>query len=137
MVVIGDNVRFGMTVTPWTHHRDAMITIGDDSYINGASFGCRKSITIGRRAIVGRSYIMDTDFHSVHSDRHDPSAKVRVAPIVLEENVWVAANVGILPGTYIGMNSVVGFGSVCSGRFPPNKVIAGNPARVMRDIESA
>jgi acetyltransferase-like isoleucine patch superfamily enzyme len=77
---------------------------------------------------------MDTDFHSVRIDRHDPTAPVRVAAIVLEDNVWVGAQAGILPGTRIGANSVVGFGAVCAGVFPENVVIAGNPAKVVKRL---
>jgi acetyltransferase-like isoleucine patch superfamily enzyme len=130
-VILGDNVRIGMTVTPWTYASDAVIRIGDDSFVNGTSFGCVREVRIGCRAILGRSSIMDTDFHSVAANRHDPAAPVRVAPVVLEDNVWVGAQAGILPGTRIGANSVVGFGAVCAGMFPANVVIAGNPARVV------
>jgi acetyltransferase-like isoleucine patch superfamily enzyme len=133
-VVLGDNVRIGMTVTPWTYAPDAVITIGDDSFVNGTSFACAREIRIGHRAILGRSSIMDTDFHSVRIDRHDPAAPIRVAPVILGDNVWIAAQAGILPGTRIGANSVVGFGAVCAGVFPDNVVIAGNPAKVIKRL---
>jgi acetyltransferase-like isoleucine patch superfamily enzyme len=134
-VVFGHNVRIGMTVTPWTYARDATITVGNDSFINGTSFGCQREIRIGAKAILGRASIMDTDFHSVAIARHNASARVRVAPVVLEENVWVGAQVGILPGTRIGQNSVVGFGAICAGVFPSNVVIAGNPAKIIKTVE--
>jgi acetyltransferase-like isoleucine patch superfamily enzyme len=136
-VILGDNVRIGMTVTPWTYSSEATIEVGSDSFINGTSFGCQRQIRVGRRVILGRCSIMDTDFHSLHVDRHDPTSPVRVAPVILEENVWIAAQVGILPGTSIGRNSVVGFGAVCTGAYPANVLIAGNPARVIRTIEDA
>jgi carbonic anhydrase/acetyltransferase-like protein (isoleucine patch superfamily) len=134
-VIIGDNVRIGGTVTPWTYRSGAVIEIGEESFINGASFGAWEQITIGRRCILGQCSIMDTDFHSVHVNRHDSDAPVRVRPVLLEENVWIGANVGILPGTSVGRDSVVGFGSVCSGTYPSGVIIAGNPARVLRPIE--
>jgi acetyltransferase-like isoleucine patch superfamily enzyme len=127
-------VRVGMTVTPWTYAADATIEIGNESFLNGTSFGCQRQIKIGPRAILGRCSIMDTDFHSIAIDRHEPHAPVRVAPVILGENVWIGAQAGILPGTKIGRNSVVGFGAVCAGVFPENVVIAGNPARVIRSI---
>jgi acetyltransferase-like isoleucine patch superfamily enzyme len=133
-VVLGDNVRIGMTVTPWTYTPDAVITIGDDSFVNGTSFACAREIRIGHRAILGRSSIMDTDFHSIRADRHRPESPIRVAPVELADNVWVAAQVGILPGTRIGTNSVVGFGAVCAGVYPDNVVIAGNPAKVIKTL---
>lgn len=133
-VILGDNIRIGATTTPWTHHPDAVITIGAGSYLNGTRFGCSDRITIGAGAILADARIMDTDFHSIHANRHDSEAPVRTKPVELEENVWVAAAVGILPGTRIGRNSVVGFGSVCAGEYPANVIIAGNPAQVIRPI---
>lgn len=133
-VVFGDNVRVGMTVTPWTYTADAVISIGSDSFVNRTSFAWCREIRIGRRAILGRSSIMDTDFCSLGADRHDPAAPIRVAPVILEDNVWMAAQAGVLPGTSIGENSVVGFGVVCAGVYPENSVIAGNPARVIKKL---
>jgi acetyltransferase-like isoleucine patch superfamily enzyme len=136
-VRFGDGVRVGMTVTPWTHDPDAIIDVGDGTFLNGTRFGCRQSIRIGRRSIVAEASIMDTDFHSTRADRHNPDAPVRVAPVVLGENVWVAANVGILAGTTIGDNSVVGYGAVVRGTFPADVIIAGNPAKVEKPIPSS
>jgi len=136
-VKFGDNVRVGMTVTPWTHASDAMIEVGDDTYLNGTRFGCARSIRIGRGCILADASIMDTDFHSTRADRHDPAAPVRVAPVTLEDNVWVAASAGILAGTTIGENSVVGYGAVVRGTFPADVIIAGNPAKVEKPIPSS
>jgi acetyltransferase-like isoleucine patch superfamily enzyme len=134
-VVFGDNVRVEMLVTPYTHAPDALIEIGSDSFLNGTRFGCQQLIRIGPRAILADARILDTDFHPTDpARRHDPSAPVRVAPVILEENVWVAAAAGLLPGTQIGRNSVVGFGAVCSGVYPADSIIAGNPAKVIRSL---
>lgn len=72
-----------------------------------------------------------------HVWRHDPGGPVPTAPIILEENVWVGAAAGLLPGTRIGRNSVVGFGSVCTWDYPANAIIAGNPARVVRELRES
>jgi maltose O-acetyltransferase len=134
-VVFGNNVTVGMEVTPYTHAPDALIEIGDDSYLNGTRFGCRQLIRVGARAILADARILDTDFHPLDPGmRHDPGAPVRTEPIILEENVWIGAAAGLLPGTRIGRNSVVGFGAVCSGDYPANAIIAGNPARVVREL---
>ena len=136
-VRFGDRVRVNMTVTPWTHARDARIEVGDDTFLNGTRFGCAESIRIGRSCILADASILDTNFHSTRADRHDPAAPVRVAPVVLADNVWVAASAGILPGTHVGENSVVSFGAVVSGTFPADVIIAGNPASILRPIPSA
>lgn len=135
-MVFGDNVLIDGVVTPWTYSSDAVISVGSDSYVNGTRFGCQREIRIGERAILGDARILDTDFHSTYRNRHDPEAPIRVAPVRIEENVWIAAAVGILPGTTIGRNSVVGFGAVCAGAYPADVIIAGNPAVVIRPIPS-
>jgi acetyltransferase-like isoleucine patch superfamily enzyme len=136
-VILGDGVQVGMIVTPWTYHPDAVISIGAGSFLNGTRFGCQERIEVGAKAILASAQILDTDFHSTHTDRHSPEAPVRTASVIIEENVWVAASTGVLPGTRIGRNSVVGFGAVCNGDYPANVIIAGNPARVVGPIPGA
>jgi len=137
-VIFGDNVHVDAVVTPWTLDANAVITVGDGSYVNGTRFSCQQEITIGARTLLSDARILDTDFHSTMANRHDPSAPVRAAPIRIEENVWIAMSAGILPGTCIGANSVVGYGAVCAGVYPANSIIVGNPAKVVRSIpESA
>ncbi|HEU4565863.1 MAG TPA: acyltransferase [Gemmatimonadaceae bacterium] len=136
-VVLGDRVQVWGTVTPWTYRRDSVIEIGTNTRLGGTRLGCVASITIGRDCILADCRLMDSDFHSVHANRHDDDAPIRVAPIVIEDNVWIAATAGIMPGTTIGRNSVVSFGSVCSGRFPSDVIILGNPARVAGKVPGA
>lgn len=133
-VVFGDDVIVERVVTPWTYSADALIEVGSHCYLNGTRFGCEQLIRVGDYAILGDASIFDTDFHSVRSDRRNPDAPVRVLPVVIGDNVWVATSVGILPGTTIGRNSVVGFGAVCSGPYPVDSVIVGNPARVVKAV---
>ncbi len=136
-VVFGDHVNIERVVTPWTNTRDAVIEIGSHSYLNGTRFGCSERITIGPRAILSDASIADTNAHSTHVDRHNPDAPVRVSPVVLDENVWLGSAVGVLPGTRIGRNSVVGYGAVCAGTYPADSIIAGNPARVVKRVPGA
>ena len=133
-VIIGDDVLVCLTVTPWTHAPDAVLRIGSRTFLNGTRFGCAEEITVGEDCILADAQIMDTDFHSTHVDRHDPASPVRTAPVVIGRNVWLAGRVGVLPGTRIGENSVVGFGAVCTGSYPPDMLIAGNPARAIRPV---
>ena len=55
--------------------------------------------------------------------------------IVIEDNVWLGGGAILLPGVRIGQNAVVGTGAVISRSVPANTVVAGNPARVIREIE--
>jgi acetyltransferase-like isoleucine patch superfamily enzyme len=134
-VLIGNNVRLLGRVTPWTYAREARIAVGDDTWMDGVRMGCAQAITIGRECIIADARIFDTDFHSTHVDRRrNAEAPIRIAPVVIEDNVWVGAEVGLLPGTWIGRNSVVGYGSVCVRRYPENTILFGNPAKVVAPV---
>lgn len=56
-------------------------------------------------------------------------------PTVIEDNVWLGGAI-FLPGVKVGKGAVVGAGSVVSRDVPENTVVAGNPAKVIRVIES-
>jgi len=135
VVRFGDDVVIDMTVTPWTYEREAVIDIGDGTFINGAQFGCSRRIIVGPRSILAAVSIMDTNFHSTEIDRHNDDANVKMAPVCIGANVWIAAQAGVLPGTTIGDNSVVGFGAVCSGEYPANALIGSPRATVLRELE--
>jgi acetyltransferase-like isoleucine patch superfamily enzyme len=55
-------------------------------------------------------------------------------PISIERNVWIAAGATIIGGVTVGENSVVAAGSVVTKDVPPNTLVGGNPARVIRSI---
>jgi acetyltransferase-like isoleucine patch superfamily enzyme len=133
-VIFGSDVIVFDTVTPWTHAPGAKIVVGDNVILGGTRFGCVQEITIGSNSIVADARIMDTDFHSIRADRRSGEAPVRVAPVHIHENVWIGAAAAVLADTSVGMNSVVGFGAVCMGHYPANKVILGNPARAVMPL---
>ena len=135
-VVFGDDVALWGRVNAWTYSRDARIVIGDNVMMSGTRFGCVSEIRVGRNSILADAGIRDTDFHSTRADRRSAGAPVRVAPVDIGENVWVAAGAILLPGTSVGENSVIGAAAVCMRSFPANKVILGNPAKVAMPIPS-
>jgi maltose O-acetyltransferase len=57
-----------------------------------------------------------------------------LAPIIFEENAWLAAPVIVLRGATIGAHSVVGAGSVVTRNIPPRSVAVGLLARVVKSI---
>jgi maltose O-acetyltransferase len=117
-----------------TFSPDAAITIGSNVRLNGAGIQAARSITIGDDCILGSCTIVDTDHHSVEVDRRQGSATPMSAPIVIEDNVWIAGMAAVLKGVRIGRDSVVGFGAVVSADVPAGVVVAGNPARVVRRL---
>ena len=136
-VVFGDNVATWGRVNAWTYAADARLVAGDNVMMSGTRFACARDIRIGRDSILADASIYDTDFHSTRADRRSPDSPIRIAPVEIGENVWVAAGAILLPGTTIGANSVVGAAAVCMRSFPANKVILGNPAKVAMPIPTA
>jgi maltose O-acetyltransferase len=57
--------------------------------------------------------------------------------VIIEDNVWVGGQASVLPGVRIGRNSVVGIHAVVFEDVPPDVIVAGNPARVVRALERA
>ena len=54
--------------------------------------------------------------------------------MTIGDNVWIGGNAVILPGVTLGDNVVVGAGAVVTKSFPSNVAIAGNPAKVIKEI---
>lgn len=113
------------------------VSIGKNCYISrGAHIDVRRGkITIGNKvSIASGSYILS---HTAgrrilgHTSR-----KSQKEETVLEDNVIVFVNAVVLPGVKVGKNSIVGAGCVVVKDVPPNVVVMGNPARVIKHLES-
>ena len=95
------------------------------------------SITIGRNTDIGSGCkIIDNDFHPLPYSQRFPKEQldmVKKCPIVIGEGCFLGANSIILKGTTLGKNIVVGARSIVCGNFPDNVIIAGNPARVVKE----
>lgn len=118
---------------------EGKIHIGDGVGISGSTIYAREEITIGNHVLVGaNTKIMDNDFHPLDAEARNANdfSKLVCRPVRIGDNVFIGCNCLILKGTEIGANSVVGAGSVVSGKFPENVVIAGNPAKVIKKIEA-
>lgn len=118
----------------------ARITIGNNSGLSGTVICAAVSVDIGAECHIGADVqIVDTDFHPVDPEgreRNDPNL-IKVAPVSIGRNVFIGAGSKILKGVTIGENSVIGAGSIVTRDIPPNVIAAGNPARVLRALDSA
>lgn len=111
------------------------IMIGDHVLISpDVRISAAKQITIADACMLASHvYITDSDWHGIY-DRSMPSNDIQ--PVVLEENVWVGDSAVICKGVTIGRNSIVGAGSVVSSDIPSNVIAAGNPAKIIKPLDS-
>lgn len=116
---------------------DCFFQVGDASQIHRgfqiAVAEPRRKVLIGAGCLFSWSVRMrTTDSHSIWDLKTNERIN-RGRDIILGDNVWVGEAVQILKGSHIQHDSVVGAGSVVTGKtFPPNVVIAGNPAKVVK-----
>lgn len=91
-------------------------------------------VRIGNNVLIGPNCTLVTINHDLDACER-AKGLMQARPIVLEDDVWLAANVTVLPGVRIGRGSVVGAGSVVTKSIPAGVVAAGVPARVIRNIK--
>lgn len=106
------------------------ITVGKNVFINsGCRFQDQGGIFIGDGTLIGHNVVLATLNHGIApEERHD----LFPAPIRIGKNVWIGANVTVLPGVTIGDNAVIAAGAVVTKNVPANVVVAGVPAKVIR-----
>lgn len=81
--------------------------------------------------MLGPKVSLITENHPIDPTDHKT---VLPSPIVIKRNAWIGAGATILPGVIVGENSVVAAGAVVSRDVPPNTVVAGIPAKVVKTI---
>ena len=121
-----------------TRTPEARIKIGNNVGISGATIYARKGISIGDNTMIGGNVkILDNDFHPIEVEARlaDDKQKIASKEIVIGKNCFIGCNAIILKGTVLGDNCVVGAGAVVSGKFDADCVIAGNPARVIKQLK--
>lgn len=136
------------------------LSVGDGTSIpKGSVFYCTQApLTIGKKVIFGPRPTIITGDHRIDiigkyiidvTDEEKKSLRVKVEglkindngnvngnpydlPVVIEDDVWVGANVTILKGVTIGRGSVVAAGAVVTRSCPPYSIIGGVPAKVLK-----
>ncbi len=138
-VVLGDGVN------AWAHQEPtrllttapgAVIRVGRNVRLNGTTLLASERVEVLDDCILGSAVVFDSDYHSVRRDRRtNPEAPVRRAPVQIGPNAWIAGQAAVLPGVTVGADSVVAFRAVVTKDVPPGVVVAGNPARIVRELE--
>ena len=137
--VFGDNVTVGSyaMIRPSGYYgRDLGIglRIGKNSNIGPYSFiGCFGGIRIGNNVLMAPRVSMFAENHGfARADMPIKAQGVTRAPIVIEDDCWLASNCTILAGVTVHRGAVVAAGSVVTRDVPPYAVVAGVPASVIK-----
>lgn len=127
-----------------TRTPEAVIEIGDNVGISGATIYARKGIYIGENTCIGGNCkILDNDFHPIDMEERNrllqdvhggDSDMITSREIYIGKNCFLGCNSIILKGTVLGDGCVVGAGAVVAGKFEDNCVIAGNPAKIIKRL---
>ncbi|PKP79068.1 MAG: acetyltransferase [Alphaproteobacteria bacterium HGW-Alphaproteobacteria-3] len=117
-----------------TGDREGRIAIGDCVLISpGTHIVASEEIVIGTDTMIAsHCYISDSDWHDTYdrTAEHDKHKPIRIG-----ENVWLGVRAIVGKGVTIGENSIIGAGAVVTRDIPANCIAAGNPARVVRELD--
>jgi acetyltransferase-like isoleucine patch superfamily enzyme len=98
---------------------------------SGVTLSCFERVTIGRDTLIGPDVmIRDSDSHSTGTSERSPTA-----PIEIGDRVWIGARAMVLKGVKIGDGSVVAAGSIVTKDVPPKTLVAGAPAKPIREVD--
>jgi acetyltransferase-like isoleucine patch superfamily enzyme len=114
----------------------ASLTIGDFTYI-GESNNIRASggVTIGRNCLISQGVSIISSNHSsaLGLPITDQPSRIDRMGVVIEDDVWIGTNSTILPGVTIGTGAIVAAGSVVTSSVANNTIVAGVPARFLKE----
>ena len=145
-ISIGSNcsIGAGVQLTAWDNYRGQQFTpeiivgdncsIGEDSHITAIN-----SIRLGKNVRLGKKILITDNAHGA-SDVNlldiAPNFRplVNKGPVVIDDNVWIGEKSSIMPGVHIGKGCIIAANSVVTKDVPPYCVVAGVPAKIIKDL---
>ena len=113
-----------------TIEKGAKIEIGNNCGFSGTVIGATLHIKLGNNVRCGaNTLITDSDWHT------DDKRSGKNKPVIIEDNVWLGYGVKVLKGVHIGKTSLIGANSVVTKDIPANVIAAGNPCRIIKEVE--
>jgi acetyltransferase-like isoleucine patch superfamily enzyme len=149
-LVLGDGAG-AYSLTTFLVQPTGLVSIGSYSCLNGTFVICSDRITIGAHCLISWGVVLTDTWLSAGSTTASRRLILRAAaddslrrlrcfseprPVTLEDNVWVGFNAVILPGVTLGHGCVIGCHTIVDQNIPPYAVVVGNPARIVRYLES-
>lgn len=129
---IGENIMFsrgGKFVRPQE------IKFGDNIFINSNFHISARNLTFGSNIMIGPGLIIECDNHEYQYIGHTMFEKRnirKIGSVTIENDVWIGANVVILPNVVIGEGCIVGAGSIITKSLPPYTICVGNPCKPIK-----
>lgn len=127
----GENIK---VETPFFCDYGVNIEVGENFFAN---YGCIildvNKVKIGKNCMLAPSVGIYSATHPVRAEERYNGVELGL-PVTIGDNCWIGAGAIICPGVTIGNNAVVGAGSVVTKSFGDNVVLAGNPAKVIRNL---
>jgi acetyltransferase-like isoleucine patch superfamily enzyme len=125
------------------------ISIGDWCFVGpGTRIWSALDLAIGHRVLISHNVnIMDSlthpldpeqrhaQFRSILERGHPTSIDLDEKPVRIEDDAWIGAGACVLRGVVIGKGAIVGAGALVTRDVAPHTVVAGNPARVVRQLK--
>lgn len=144
-IKLGNGVFIDGTLEVYKH---GQLVIDDYTFLGNSRIFCTTSICIGKGCwIADHVFIMDSNLHPISPKKRlqdaidfaqgifpDTYLEVINAPVIIKDAVWIGVSSIILKGVTIGEGAIVGAGSVVTKDVPPWTIVAGNPARIIREI---
>lgn len=145
-VTIGDHTHIKGELLTFAH--GGRITIGSYCFVGEHSrLWSAVSLSVGDRVLISHNVnIFDSDTHpldpsarheqfkAIIKSGHPANIDLREKPVVISDDVLIGCMSIVLAGVTIGEAAVVGAGSVVTKDVPPWTVVAGNPARIIKEI---
>ena len=118
------------------------LIIGNNVSFNfNVHIGVVRKVTIGNNVLIGSNVSILDHNHGVYTgdnqnspEEHPRDRKIIPSEVYIGNNVWISDNVVILPGAFIDDGCIVGANAVVKGSFSKNQIIAGVPAKVIKQF---
>lgn len=109
--------------------KNSKLTLGSGFCNSNIKIRCTNSITIGNNVAISHDVtIMDSDAHSIKNQENDMTK-----PVIIGDNVWIGTKAIILKGVTIGNGAIVAAGSIVTKDVPGNSMVAGSPAKIIKE----
>ncbi len=144
-IVLGDRVYIsGLISIGFSNVYEARpeFVVGDGTFIgHRCGFNASRSIRIGRHCYLASGVVIfDFDGHPVDATERragKPTPPEACRPVAIGDDVWIGGHATILKGVTIGDRSIVAAGAMVTKDVPPDSIVAGNPARVVKSLAPA